>query len=375
MPAPTPSSRAAHETHDALLVSQLASGDQLDPWQLRDAELLVSSCHECASLAADLRTLSRVVAWEPVAPRRRDFRIAPTDAQRLRGSAISRLFRRLTLPQVGSLRPAAFGAMSIGLLFVVAGAVWPETGQVMAPADMAAPASVAAPASRIAPPSTIAPADELLAAPGIDRQALVSPGSDGALGSSPVGKAHSEALEAAPAPESDDELPPAERTDEGEGILELDAATEEAAAELPVEGAARAGPEVAGQTPAAESRAAAGAFDVAGKDAAAGEAGPGPTPAVSEAFSSVEALSPVPTAPVPPEAESPALAAGAVEEGGAGRSETTMLAADQVEAPTTDEGITLSAMLLAVGTILALGGALLLVLTWLVRRSADPLLR
>src|SRR5512134_3069292 len=120
MPAPTPmpSRPAAHETHDALLVSQFASGDPLDPWQLRDAELLVSSCRECASLAADLRTLSGVVAWEPVAPRRRDFRITPADADRLRGSAFSRLLRRISLPETGTLRPAALGALSIGLLFV-----------------------------------------------------------------------------------------------------------------------------------------------------------------------------------------------------------------------------------------------------------------
>ena len=129
-----PSPCARHETHDALLVAQLASGDPLDAAQRQQAERLVATCLECAALAADLRAISRVVAWEPLPPRRRDFRLSVVEAERLRGSMLTRLLRRVSLPQVGALRPAAVGAMSIGLLFVVAGNVWPDAGPVTAPA-------------------------------------------------------------------------------------------------------------------------------------------------------------------------------------------------------------------------------------------------
>jgi hypothetical protein len=363
-----PPSRAAHETHEALLVSQFASGDQLDPGQARDAELLVSACRECAALAADLRALSRVVAWEPVAPRRRDFRLAPADAERLRGSAFSRLVRRLSLPQVGSLRPAAFGAMSIGLLFVVAGAVWPQTGQV---AGVTAPAGV------------IPTADELVAPATVRDQAMPSV----------MGEARSEAIEGATAPQPDDELLPVERSAEGEGILELEAPAEvreaeapaaeaAAAAEAPAaaesmsEEAADATADGAAATDALTYRDDVDAVEVAGKAQVAENGDASAPPAALEPLVIGATASPVPASPMPPAAESPALAAGgATGEGGTADREATTMAADQVLAPTAEGGITLPAVLLAVGTILAIGGALLLVITWFLRRSADPLLR
>ena len=114
-----------HELHDALLVAQAASGDELQPDQQRLADQLISTCGACASLAADLRAVSGAVAWEPTPPRRRDHRISAEQAEELRGSLFSRFMRRLAMPQSRGLRPAAAGVMSLGLLFVVAGTAWP----------------------------------------------------------------------------------------------------------------------------------------------------------------------------------------------------------------------------------------------------------
>ncbi len=124
-PRPVPSPSPDHQQHDVLLVAQYAAGDPLDDDRQRAAAALVSSCGDCAELAADLRAITTAVAWEPVPPRRRDFRIDAPTAERLRGSRLTRFLRRLSLPQARALAPAAVGVMSIGLLFVVAGTVWP----------------------------------------------------------------------------------------------------------------------------------------------------------------------------------------------------------------------------------------------------------
>jgi hypothetical protein len=427
-----PSRHAAHERHDALLVSQLASGDPLDPWQLRDAELLVSSCRECASLAADLRALSRVVPWEPVAPRRRDFRITSADADRLRGSAFSRLLRRISLPETGTLRPAAFGALSIGLLFVVAGTVWPETGQSTAPATVTTPAG-----------ELTTPAGELTA----PAAGMTTPTDVGAQAAnpSPIVKAQADALEPLPAPEPDAVLLPSERSDESDGTRGLDPpaevreveapevveapaaadtpaaarqpaaadtlaaeqlAAEEAVADDQADGAARAAPEAAGRSPSAVSRSAleaaaepvtellqnlgaaatdalayrdeVDAFDVAGKDQTA-ENGDASTarPGALDAFGIAGTASPAAESVVqaPPDPAASAAADTTREDVRAAQREATTLVTDQMVASPADEGITLGTILLVVGTVLAVGGVLLLLLQWLLRRSADPLLR
>ena len=140
MPSPRPPV-PAHATHDELLVARLAGGDDLDPREQAAAAQLVSSCPECGHLASDIAAISRAVAAERVPPRRRDFRITPEQAAGLRGTAIQRLLRRLTLPSTpGALRPLATGALSIGLVLVFVGSVvpgpGPEAEPVTAPAVM-----------------------------------------------------------------------------------------------------------------------------------------------------------------------------------------------------------------------------------------------
>ncbi|HZW01491.1 MAG TPA: hypothetical protein VFF55_07970, partial [Candidatus Deferrimicrobium sp.] len=143
MPAPRPARPPIdHEPHDPLLIAQLAAGDPLIADQQQLAAHLVAHCAACASLAADLRAVSAAVAWEPLPPRRRDFRIDAERAERLRGSPLRRFLRRLSLPETTALRPAAAGILSIGLLFMVAGAVWPVDDLVpVQPAPAASPAA------------------------------------------------------------------------------------------------------------------------------------------------------------------------------------------------------------------------------------------
>ena len=134
MPAPRPARPPLdHEQHDPLLIAQLAAGDQLTADQQQLAAHLVTHCAACASLASDLRAVSSAVAWEPLPPRRRDFRIDAERAERLRGSPLRRFLRRLSLPETTALRPAAAGILSIGLLFMVVGAVWPVNDSVPVP--------------------------------------------------------------------------------------------------------------------------------------------------------------------------------------------------------------------------------------------------
>jgi hypothetical protein len=119
-----------HARHDGALVAQFAAGDALGEDQQREAQRLVSACAACSQLALDLRTLAVAVALEPVPPRRRDFRLDTAQAERLRGNAVSRFVRRLSLPQSPALGPAAAGLFSVGLVFVVAGYAWPGDGGV-----------------------------------------------------------------------------------------------------------------------------------------------------------------------------------------------------------------------------------------------------
>lgn len=132
-----------HEHHDQLLVARYAAGDALGEGERRDATALVTGCGACAALAADLRQLSRLVAWEPVPPRRRDFRLGPQQAERLGGNAASRFLRRLSLPRSRAFGPAAAGLLSVGLAFMVVGYAWPGGGTLdMGGESMMAPAVV-----------------------------------------------------------------------------------------------------------------------------------------------------------------------------------------------------------------------------------------
>ena len=101
MPVPPPAPPPVdHGQHDPLLIAQHGRGRPPDR-RLSSVRPLFSwlSCAACASLAADLRAISSAVAWEPLPPRRRDFRIDPE-----RAAAVARL--ALAALPAASLRPA-----------------------------------------------------------------------------------------------------------------------------------------------------------------------------------------------------------------------------------------------------------------------------
>ncbi|HKZ90683.1 MAG TPA: hypothetical protein VJZ50_00955 [Candidatus Limnocylindrales bacterium] len=481
----TPSPSADHAGHDALLVAQLAGGDPLDASQQQAAERLVATCSHCAALAADLRAISRVVAWEPLPPRRRDFRLDASQAERLRGSRVTRFLRRFSLPEPRGLRQAAVGAMSIGLLFVVAGNVWPEAGPVVSPADSSEAALPSAPvvapladslvplpsapvvaplADSVAPlpsapvvapladslaPAEAAPADvpdigqTNAAAEAEAPPATLDELTDGTQAAEPEAAAAQPEAEAAP-PEAAAAQPEAEAADRAVLAEEPDAAVAESEAAIAEPEAAAAPatgdepasakdevsgsgpdegmtPQVAAQEAREESRATRddtatsgqAAYDDTDALAAIGldqtlKSGEGssleaddeqavPT-SVGRTLPSDEALSLMaeerPFTSAEPSASHAAdleLYAAAEqglsedadpgifraadqrlsEDAGQGASTQADLGASLVS----DQGVDIESVLVAVGSVLAVGGALLLLLAWFIRRSADPLLR
>jgi hypothetical protein len=355
MPGPhsTPSP-SDHGQHDELLVAQLAAGDLLDPAQRQEAQHLVTGCPACAALAADLASISRAVAWEPVPPRRRDFRFDAERAAQLRGSRLQRLLRRVSLPQSAALRPVAAGVMSVGLLVMVAGAVWPQAQPPTAPLPGAALSS-AVPEPRVEAP----------------------PAGDAAN----VGGTTEEAAEDAAKAAAEEEPATAAEEPAADAFF-MEGAPEPAQADVP---AAGADPEMASEA----------------ESGVAAESGPAADDATERAkVLSIEAAASL---------EAAALAAGAEIADSAARSaapeamtatapsDTTLQAAadapavarsmvDGASTVSNDEALATSAgavdggpgvedVLLVVGLVLAAAGALLLLVVWLARRVADPLLR
>ncbi len=116
------SMNSEHRRHDRLLVARFAADDSY-PGEFEAAQALVAGCAECAALVDDIRLLSVAVAAVPTPRRPRDFRLTAEQAERLRGSWLERLMRRLAAPSSAMLRPVAGVAMSIGLVLAVVGAM------------------------------------------------------------------------------------------------------------------------------------------------------------------------------------------------------------------------------------------------------------
>jgi hypothetical protein len=303
-----------HAQHDPLLIAQAAAGDPLAADQQRQAELLLASCTECAGLAADLRVIATAVAWEPLPPRRRDFRIDPERAEQLHGSALQRILRRFSLPETRALQPVAAGVLSLGLLFMVAGAVWPEGAPVQAP---------------LQPEQS----------PALLMQ-LEAPAADVSAGTPPAG------LELQAQPEA----------------MEMNGEAMDAAAQPDAAGdaseASLAPADVAGSVERAVDT-------IASDDAAAPAAGAAPAGTAAP-------LERAKAAPAPGASAVPAGVAEAFEAPTASGVENVTAA---TAAETEGRDGTIEWILLVTGAVLALGGALALLLAWLARRSADPLLR
>lgn len=337
MPAPPPAPPPVdHGRHDPLLIAQLAAGDPLTTDQEQQAAHLVARCADCAALAADLRVISSAVAWEPLPPRRRDFYIDPARAAALRGSILQRFLRRLSVPETRGLRPAAAGILSVGLLFMVAGAAWPTDDAAMPPAEPdPSPAlmmQMEAPAVTDAGPGAPAPLGESNAA------------------------SEAEAFSAADAQADDRAI-----TDPAAGL-----AAEEVVVDAP------AG--MAAEEPIVDS--AAGAAEEAGVAAQkAGVEAPAAADVVAEGLvqDDLEAIQDDVAGTDDETLRAKAMAAqpsvGTADTGAASLS-GAVPAAVEGGGSTSPESI-----LVILGVVLAVTGGGLLLLTWLSRRAADPLLR
>lgn len=356
MSGPRPSTPAdAHEQHDALLVSQLVAGDPLDDDRAAQARAWLSGCRECARLATDLRRLSTMVAGEPVPPRRRDFRLDDTTAERLRGNALTRLLRRSSWPRSAAWRPAAAGVLSLGLVFMVAGYAWPDEGAVTMPSgldtapQLAEPAPTGAltneadapvvpgsPDAELEYPEGLAehqagssarePAEQLFAAePEPGTPAVVVADELDSAADDPAGDAGAKAMVAAPEATAVDRTAEAAAAPHGGAAAAQDNTAQEAVTEEgTAEEAVAAQEAVAEEATAAEvATAEEAAGSLALDDALVGAAGPGADPTVADAGS----------------------------DGAAG----------------------FEAWLIVVGVALTLSGGAALLLGWLARRAREPL--
>jgi hypothetical protein len=102
-----------HASHDLMLVAAFAAGDVEAP-DLARADALMAGCGECATLAADLRAISRATSEMPPPARPRDFFVSATDAERLRPHGLRRLAAAIAGPRIRLARPLAGGLMMIG---------------------------------------------------------------------------------------------------------------------------------------------------------------------------------------------------------------------------------------------------------------------
>lgn len=105
---------ADHGRHDRFLVASLLDEDLAAEVRAR-AEAQVATCPACAELLADLRAIAAATASLPVPPRRRDFRLSPEDARRLRPRGIRRFVAALGAPRLAVLRPLGTAMATLGL--------------------------------------------------------------------------------------------------------------------------------------------------------------------------------------------------------------------------------------------------------------------
>lgn len=122
-PSATPDDHAAH---DRQLVVAYAC-DDLPVAEQAEARALVARCRRCTALVNDIQTIAGALQREDVAPaRERDFRLTAADADRLRGSVVTRLLRRIASPHLRVLQPLAAAAMTFGILLMATTAVLPN---------------------------------------------------------------------------------------------------------------------------------------------------------------------------------------------------------------------------------------------------------
>lgn len=107
-----------HATHDPMLVAAHLDGTL----PARDATRVsdwLDACSACATLRADFAALAVATHELPTPPRRRDFRLTESDAQRARARGWRRALAVLASPRGSFTRPLAIGLTTMGLAGLV----------------------------------------------------------------------------------------------------------------------------------------------------------------------------------------------------------------------------------------------------------------
>ncbi|MCY7419921.1 MAG: hypothetical protein LH650_15800 [Chloroflexi bacterium] len=111
-----------HAQHDRWLIVRVASNDtDLTAAETSSARSLLDSCAACATLAADITTITHATAVSVVPSRPRDFRLTPEQAASARGGFLDRLGRWIASPRGAVLRPLAGASLALGIVLVVVG--------------------------------------------------------------------------------------------------------------------------------------------------------------------------------------------------------------------------------------------------------------
>ena len=110
-----------HAAHDLLLIAEFATGEASVEQQAA-AAAQTAECADCATLADDLRALSRATAELPQPARPRDFTLTPEMASRIRRRGWRRLLAAFGTPKFELVRPLAAGLTTLGLAGFLLGA-------------------------------------------------------------------------------------------------------------------------------------------------------------------------------------------------------------------------------------------------------------
>jgi hypothetical protein len=231
--------QAAADEHAALVVA-LDAGD-LAGADLARAVQLRATCGGCAALAADLGAIREAMTALPVPARRRDYRLSPEDAARLRPSGWRRFRDWLAAPG-STVRPLATSLATLGIVGLLVTAGLPGLGGFGAggatlstagsPLENGQPADVQADGAGTAAPAFASPAGPAAAAspvPGVapapggspvpeatDRSIMAGSGASpgptdertgGVAGAEPSGGAKTAAPERAPQASADSGMP------------------------------------------------------------------------------------------------------------------------------------------------------------------------
>ena len=169
--------RSGHAQHDPTLIAAHAA-DDLSGVELERARAQTSACMACAALEADLRALAVATrrADLPIPPLRRDFRLTPDDAARLRPTGWRRILAAFATPRLSFTQPLAAGLTTLGVAGLLLAAL-PSAVPTGSPAQ--APASDAMEFGAEGEFRSLAgDADPLPSAAGSAAPASVDPGED-----------------------------------------------------------------------------------------------------------------------------------------------------------------------------------------------------